>query len=113
MAKVKGPLYSLDARGSIGKAMVFGGWKGIQWVRRHVIPQNPSTADQVALRLMFSQGVDAWHYTLNPQQIEDWQTAADATGKTQSGFNFHESEYISAMYIGETPPTDPPAHLLV
>jgi len=112
VAKVKGPLFSIDARGQIAQAMVFGGWKGIPWVREHFIPQNPDTAAQQAVRLMFTQAVDAWHYTLSAQQIIDWQTAIDNKGVAMSGFNFHQSEYITAMRNGETPPTDPPAHLL-
>lgn len=112
MAKVKGPLFSIDARGQIASAMVFGGWKGIPWVREWFIPQNPNTADQQAIRTIFSQGVDQWHYTLTAQQIIDWETAAQNTGKTLSGFNFHESEYILAMRLGQTPPVDPPSHLL-
>lgn len=105
-------MFSIDARGQIAKAMVFGGWKGIPWVREWFIPQNPNTAAQAAIRLIFSQAVDAWHFTLTGQQIIDWQTAADASGKTLSGFNFHLSEYVLSMRNGETPETDPPAHLL-
>ena len=112
MAKVKGPLFSIDARGQIAKAMVFGGWKGIPWVREWFKPQNPNSTAQQAIRLMFSQGVDAWHFTLDAQQIIDWQTAADASGKVLSGFNFHLSEYIKSMRDGDTPAEDPPAHLL-
>lgn len=112
MAKVKGPLLSIDARGQIAKAIVFGSWKGIPWAREWFIPQNPNTYEQQWVRTMFSQGVDAWHYTLDAQQIIDWQTAADASGKTLSGFNFHLSEYINSMKVGETPLEDPPAHLL-
>lgn len=112
MAKVKGPLFSIDARGAIGSALVFGGWKGIPWVREWVIPQNPNTSEQQWIRLIFTQAVDAWHFTLTEQQIIDWQTAADASGKTMSGFNFHLAEYVNSMKVGETPSADPPAHLL-
>lgn len=112
MAKVKGPLFSIDARGQIAKAMVFGGWKGIPWVREWFIPQNPNTEAQQAIRLIFSQGVDAWHFTIDAGEIIDWQTAADNSGKTLSGFNFHLSEYIQSMRLGETPATGPPPHLL-
>lgn len=112
MAKVKGPLFSIDARGQIANAMVFGGWKGIPWVREQFIPQNPNTSEQQWVRQMFSDGVDAWHYTLTAQQIIDWQTAVDRKGVVMSGFNFFMSEYINSMKVGETPSNDPPAHLL-
>ncbi len=112
MAKVKGPLFSIDARGKIADAMVFGGWKGIPWVREWFIPQNPKTDAQVALRLIFSQGVQSWQGDTTPQQRIDWETAVGNKGVTMSGFNFFMSEYITAMRNGETPSSDPPAHLL-
>jgi len=50
MAKVKGPLFSLDARGQIAKTLVYMGWKGIADVRKYVIPANPNTAAQQTQR---------------------------------------------------------------
>lgn len=52
MAKVTGPLFSMSASGSIGKAIVFSAWKGVQYVREHVIPTNKMTEDQGNVRLM-------------------------------------------------------------
>ena len=110
MAKVKGPLFSIDARGQIAKAMVFGGWKGIPWVREWFIPQNPSSDDQKAIRKIFTQAVDAWHYTVSGPQRILWQTAIDAKGIAQSGFNYHQSEYINSMRAGEVPAVTPPTY---
>jgi hypothetical protein len=107
MAKVRGPLYSIDARGVIADAMVFAGWKGIKWVRGQFIPQNPKTTDQVAQRTIFTQAIDGWHGTTAQQKI-DWQTAIERKGYTMSGFNFYVSEYIKSMLLGETPSNDPP-----
>jgi len=50
MAKVKGPLHSDDARGKLGKALVFMGWKGIKTVRQWLIPKNPESAGQGNIR---------------------------------------------------------------
>jgi len=50
MAKVTGPLMSIDARGKFGKALVFMGWKGIQDVRMLVTPANPQSAAQGNIR---------------------------------------------------------------
>lgn len=52
MAKVTMPLGSLSASGSLGKALVFAGWKGIQYVRKYVIPANPQSADQGDQRII-------------------------------------------------------------
>lgn len=50
MAKVTGPLMSMDARGAIGKAIVFLGWKGIKDARMWLIPANPQSTGQGNIR---------------------------------------------------------------
>lgn len=54
MAKPTGPLLSLGASGQIGKTLVFGKWRGRPYVRQHVIPGNPQTAEQSLTRDTFS-----------------------------------------------------------
>ena len=53
MARVKAPLMSLDASGSVGKSIVFSSWKGRNYVRRHAIPANPNSGLQVGIRSVF------------------------------------------------------------
>lgn len=50
MAKVTGPLMSMDATGSYGGSLVFGKWKGRNTVRQLVKPANPQTAGQTTAR---------------------------------------------------------------
>jgi len=50
MAKVTGPLFSLEARGKIGNAMVHFPWKGRFCVRRWLKPTNPRDVDQKLIR---------------------------------------------------------------
>lgn len=50
MAKLTGPLFSMDASGSFAGAMVFSKWKGRNYARQLVIPSNPHSADQEAAR---------------------------------------------------------------
>lgn len=52
MAKVTGPLMSLDASGSVASTITFSKWKGRNYVRQRVVPSNPSTAGQIAVRLI-------------------------------------------------------------
>lgn len=52
MAKVSGPLFSLEARGKIADAIVFFPWKGLHVVRQWLIPANPKTPDQGTMRLI-------------------------------------------------------------
>lgn len=50
MAKVTGPLMSMDARGKFGNTLVYSGWKGRPTVRQLVTPTNPMSTNQEAAR---------------------------------------------------------------
>lgn len=50
MAKVTGPLMSLEASGSVYGALTFAKWKGRPYVRSLVIPSNPQTTLQTDAR---------------------------------------------------------------
>ncbi len=50
MAKVEGPLFSLEARGKIGDAIVYFPWKGRHVVRQWLKPTNPQSATQGYVR---------------------------------------------------------------
>jgi len=52
MAKVVGPLFSMDARNKVGDALVFIGWKGIKDVRMWLKPTQPRTGKQGDVRLI-------------------------------------------------------------
>lgn len=54
MAKVTGPLMSLEASGTIGNALTFSRWVGRPYVRRYTVPSNPQTLGQEAHRNRFS-----------------------------------------------------------
>jgi len=53
-AKVDGPLFSLEARGKVGDAIVFFPWKGRHVVRRWLKPTNPRDIDQKIIRQKMS-----------------------------------------------------------
>jgi len=50
LAKVEGPLFSLEARGKIGDVMVHFPWKGRNVVRKWLKPTNPRDIDQKIIR---------------------------------------------------------------
>lgn len=52
MARVNGPLMSMEASGTVAGAVTFSTWKGIPYVRRHATPMNPSAPKQVSMRAM-------------------------------------------------------------
>lgn len=50
MAKTTAPLFSLEASGTVGSTITYSRWHGRSYVRRRVIPVNPQTANQIAIR---------------------------------------------------------------
>lgn len=66
MPKVNSPLLSMDARGQIGKSMVFSTWKGIAYTRRYVIPANPRTVKQSTNRNIWQTLGVMWQYAPAP-----------------------------------------------
>ena len=115
MARVSGPLFSMSASGTIGKALTYGAWKGIAWVRTWFTPANPNTQLQVNVRTAMLLIVAYWQLQGEPA-IALWNTFAEGTG--MSGYNQFCKRaldaYIADHGSGETPLTvvvagDPPA----
>ena len=50
MVKIKGPMGSVNASGSLADVATFASWKGRQYARRNVIPKNPQSAPQISVR---------------------------------------------------------------
>lgn len=77
MAKVTGPLMSLEASGTIGNALTFSRWVGRPYVRRYTIPGNPQTLGQETQRNRFSAvgSITTWasrnNQTFNGQVLDD------------------------------------------
>jgi hypothetical protein len=76
------PLLS-DARGKVGD-VVFSGWKGTPYVRRRVIPANPNSAAQQAIRAAMTLCVASWQ-SLTANEQNSWLTYAAA--RSISSFN--------------------------
>ncbi len=77
MARVNGPLMSLDASGSIGGAIVFAKWKGRPYVRQLVRPSNPKSGGQISMRSCLKFLSQNWAgITLSKRN--SWDALADA-----------------------------------
>lgn len=75
MAKITGPLMSLDASGSVASTITFSKWKGRNYVRQLVKPANPKSAAQTAFRAMFGFLSSIWK-TMSPTDQGSWDTLA-------------------------------------
>ena len=107
MAKVHGPLFSLDARGKLADTLVYSIWKGLNYCREYIVPKNPNTSGQQLIRGYFADAVAA--YQAEDQATKDaWDVAVAALGKPMSGFNYYVALYIRYLIDNAgTPPTPP------
>jgi len=90
MAKPKAPLFGFGASGQIGKAIVYGSWKGIDVAREYVVPANPKTAGQSTQRGKMTSAVAEWHDSTNVMTAVDkaaWNRLAGVQPRARSGFN--------------------------
>ena len=103
MARVIGPLMSMEASGTIGKSLTFANWVGRQYVRRWTRPSNPQTADQMGQRNAFSVigvGVSQANKCL---QVNSSTTKTDEQAirdKTPSGMRWNG--YIQKVLTGSS-----------
>lgn len=77
MARVTGPLMSMDAAGQLGGAIVFAKNKGRPYVRQYVIPANPRTDAQTGTRAAFKWSSQEWSQ-LDPANQATWEAPAAA-----------------------------------
>jgi len=104
MARVKGPLFSLEASGSVAETIVYSKWKGRQYVRQHTIPLNPQSALQINVRTAMTLLVAYWQ-TL-AQGVKDLYIA-EGKKFNYSGFNYFVKrgmdEYVVQLTTAVTP----------
>lgn len=94
MAKVNGPFLSFGGRGQIGKAMVAAKWRGVQYVREYVVPANPQTVAQQAIRKLFAYLREMWK--LAPSEVvAAWD--AFAAGRPFTGMNKYVGENVRVL----------------
>ena len=106
MAKLTGPLFSLTASGKLAGSLVYGDWKGINYVRQRVIPANPNSAGQQTQRSYFTLAVNQWHSTteiLNSTDIANLNFEASLSASPLSGFNLYVKQYVNTKIAGVTP----------
>jgi len=102
MAKVSGPLLSISAGGTIAKTQVYSKWRGVPYVRQHVVPANPQSAEQTKTRSLFGWLMATWKL-MDPDAQAPW--TAFASGKPLTDRNAFNKSNIP-MLRGLTVITD-------
>lgn len=101
MAKVIGPCFALDARGTLGNSIVYSIRKGVNYLRTYVEPKNPKSDAQLENRAAFMDGVSKWRWgVIASYQKTKWDSYA--TGTTESGFNRFMRYYLADNYNSAT-----------
>ncbi len=106
MAKPRAPLFGFGASGQLGKALVYGSWKGIDVAREYVVPANPNTAAQSTQRGYMTYAVGQWHDATNVLTATDkaaWNRMAGIQRPARSGFNEFCKRIIDEQVAGGTP----------
>ena len=97
MVRVTGPFLSLDARGTLADTMTGSFWRGINYIRVRVVPHNPKSVSQTAVRDVLTDGVSKWRFgTISQTNKNWWNTYAKGLG--ESGFNRYIRKYIDGNY---------------
>ncbi len=79
---------------------VAGSWKGILYVRKHVVPHNPKSAGQVTQRRYMAR-MSPWFRSL-PEKVTDWLDDL-AVGLGNSGYNLMVAEDLKHLAAAEVP----------
>lgn len=97
MVKVIGPMFGLDARGTVGRALTYSIRKGVNYTRQYIEPKDAQSAAQLQNRGAFEDGVSKWRWGIIPSyQKTTWDSYA--TGTTESGFNRFMRFYLRDNY---------------
>jgi len=106
MVRLKGPMMSLDASGTLAKTLVFSKWKGINYARRPAIPANPKSGGPLSVRAMMQFRSQYWT-SLSVSEKADWETRAAVTNI--SPFNAYISYNMARWGREEYPTQQDPA----
>jgi hypothetical protein len=93
----------MDARGALGKALVFLGWKGKKTVRSYVVPSNPNTTAQSTQRGHLTDSVAAWHaHAYNDLDFAAFNVLASIQSMIMSGFNAFCKVFMAQTKLANT-----------
>src|SRR4030042_1977594 len=102
MAKLAGPLFSLEAGGPLGGALVYQGGPSGPRVGRRLRRRDSGSAGQLAQGVLFQEAVAYWK-ALSAGEKAGYDVVADGLGMT--GY-----QYVLKLYmLGELGGGEPPA----
>lgn len=101
MAKTTGPLFSLEASGTIAKTITYSRWKGRPYSRVRVVPLNPYTADQVTARNRIRTMAAVMHWAnITTQKLVGEMFTDEVRIRAVTPDGFAWNGYLADMGIG-------------
>jgi len=97
--KLTFPFGSLDARGTIGKALTASYWRGVHYLRARVIPNNPQSTCQTVIRKVITRATQGWKNNesgIDATQQAQWDSYAQ--GSAESGINRYLRAFVAENY---------------
>lgn len=99
MVRLKGPLFSMEASGTVASAVTFAKWKGRDYARRHAIPSNPKSALQTGVRAVF-KWLSQNFANLATVDRSDWAAAALADNLTPLNAQIRDGVALARRNLG-------------
>jgi hypothetical protein len=106
MARVTGPFMSIDASGTLAKTLTAAKWKGRNYMRQRIVPNNPKSAAQLGVRAMLRFLATQWA-ALSAGEQASYDDAAEA--KQISAFNQYQSVNLLRWQSFQSPTQEYPA----
>jgi hypothetical protein len=100
MAVLKGPCFSLRARGSLGSTIVYTGNRKTHVVKRQNSRTNPNTIPQRSHRSMLRYLATAWNISI-PPSLASWVN--NTPPEAASPFHFYMQDGMAHWRIGQAP----------
>jgi hypothetical protein len=106
MVKLTGPMMSIDASGTFADTLTFSKWKGRNYARQRVIPENPKSAMQLGVRAMMRFLATEWTNLIAGEQ-DDYD--AEAATRNISAYNAYISQNLNRWQMSMGPSKNYPA----
>ena len=100
MVKLKGPLLSLEASGTIADTLTIQEWKGRTYMRKKPQPADAKSGKQIGMRAMFSYLTKHWD-SISSIDKATWNTRA--ASKNILPFNAYLNENLLRWVTGKHP----------
>lgn len=100
MARGTGPLFSLEASGSVGDALTYGKRGRANVIKRKAKPSNPRTLPQIQSRAAIAAATSLWN-TMSDADKQTWEQPATQAGITL--YNAFVSYQLNALKANQGP----------